>query len=202
MANQQSFSSLLNVTAALIALSLPFTSPVASFAQEQGDTPSASELLNAPVTNLRIGETSDEEHPAVPDMNDAGSIQRGMALYNQMNCVGCHAPNGGGGMGPALSNPQFIYGSEPVNIYLSIAQGRPHGMPAWSQMLPEEAIWDMVAYIKSISNEEQESWGRTVSRDAFRIEQVPAQIISTPEPWAHTRPFSFGRPGLEQKTEK
>lgn len=202
MANQQSFSSLLNVTAALIALSLPFTSPDASFAQEQGAAPSASELLSAPITNLRIGGTSGDEPLAVPDMKDADSIQRGMALYNQMNCVGCHAPNGGGGMGPALSNPQFIYGSEPVNIYLSIAQGRPRGMPAWSQMLPEEAIWDMVAYIKSISNEEQETWGRTVSRDAFTIEQVPAQIISTPEPWAHTRPFSFGRPGPEQKKEK
>lgn len=202
MANRQSFSSLLNATAAMLALCLPFALPAATHAQDQGAAPSASELLNAPVTNLRIGDTSDDDHPAVPDMKDADAIQRGMALYNQMNCVGCHAPNGGGGMGPSLSNSRFVYGSDPVNIFLSIAQGRPRGMPAWSQMLSEDVIWDMVAYIQSISNEEQEAWGRTVSRDAFRIEQVPAQIISTPEPWSHTRPFSFGRQTSEQQKQK
>lgn len=202
MANQQSFSSLLNVTAALIALNLPFILPGASHAQDQGAAPSASELLNAPVTNLRIGDTSDAQHPAVPDLKNADAIQRGMALYDQMNCVGCHAPNGGGGMGPSLSNSQYIYGSDPVNIYLSIAQGRPRGMPAWSQMLPEDAIWDLVAYIQSISKQEQQAWGRTVSTDTFKIEQVPAQIISTPDPWAHTRPFSFGRQTSDQQKQK
>jgi len=201
MANQRFFSSLLNVTTALLALGLPFAVS-SSFAQEEGATPSASQLLDTPVTNLRIGDTSNDERPPIPDLRNAEAIQRGMDLYNQMNCVGCHAPNGGGGMGPALSNSEFIYGSDPINIFLSIAQGRPRGMPAWNQMLAEESIWDMVAYILSISNEERQAWGNTVSRDTFKIEQVPAQMISTPEPWAHTRPFSFGKPTPENKGDK
>ena len=41
------------------------------------------------------------------------------------------------GMGPALSEGQFIYGSSPANLFLSIYQGRPNGMPAWGEILPE-----------------------------------------------------------------
>lgn len=185
----------LPASAALLAFILPFSFPSTPFAQEQKDdvTPSASEILNTPITTLRIGDTSGDHRAPTPDLKNAEAIQRGMDLYNQMNCVGCHAPNGGGGMGPSLSNSQFIYGSDPLNIFLSIAQGRPRGMPAWNQLLSEDAIWDMVAYVKSISSEQQPGWGRTVALDAFKIEQVPAQIISTPDPWAHTRPFGFGR---------
>lgn len=56
--------------------------------------------------------------------------------------VGCHAANGGGGMGPALSEGRFIYGSNPANLFLSIYQGRPNGMPAWGEILPESTIWE------------------------------------------------------------
>ena len=38
---------------------------------------------------------------------------------------------GGGGIGPPLMDDRWIYGSAPENIYASIVQGRPNGMPAW-----------------------------------------------------------------------
>ena len=60
--------------------------------------------------------------------------------------------NGGGGMGPALSKRTFTYGSAPANIYLTIVQGRPNGMPAWGSVLPSGIVWDLVAYVRSISN--------------------------------------------------
>ena len=39
--------------------------------------------------------------------NDAQAVERGMKYFTAFNCVGCHAANGGGGMGPALSNSNF-----------------------------------------------------------------------------------------------
>jgi cytochrome c oxidase cbb3-type subunit 3 len=117
-----------------------------------------------------------------------------MRAFNAFNCVGCHMSNGGGGMGPALSNSFFVYGGEPENIYLTIVQGRPNGMPAWGAVLPEDIIWDVVAYVTSISKEPpNKSWGVTVTAGSPDIEQVPAELQSTARPWDHTQKFSNGQ---------
>ncbi|UIJ71014.1 cytochrome c [Aurantimonas sp. HBX-1] len=158
---------------------------------------SASELVHVPVTTLYPGDVK-VDVPIVNPMDDPAAVQRGMQYYNQFNCVGCHAPNGAGGMGPSLSNHVWIYGSEPENIYLSILQGRPAGMPVWGGMLPDQVIWDLVAYIKSISRESKAPWGRTVSADGFTIEQVPAEFLQTADPWAYTTPFSYGQAPFEK----
>jgi cytochrome c oxidase cbb3-type subunit 3 len=121
-----------------------------------------------------------------------------MTYFNQFNCIGCHAPNGGGGMGPSLSNSTFIYGSEPENIYLTILQGRPKGMPAWGNILPDHVIWDLVTYISGISKKPSEPWGKTTSVSGFKIEQIPAEFMSTVSPWKHTAPFSYGQAPFEK----
>ena len=67
-----------------------------------------------------------------------------------MNCTGCHF-NGGGGMGPALMSGHWRYGGRIEQIYESIAQGRPNGMPSWQFVLQPQQIWDLAAYVKSLS---------------------------------------------------
>ena len=62
------------------------------------------------------------------------AIAAGKELFGQMNCTGCHF-NGGGGMGPALMSGHWRYGGRIDQIYASIAQGRPNGMP-WSERKP------------------------------------------------------------------
>jgi hypothetical protein len=59
-------------------------------------------------------------------------------------------------------------------------------------------IWDIVAYIESISQEPAPPWGVTTSADAFTIEQVPAEYIATAKPWEHTTPFSYSQPPQEK----
>jgi cytochrome c oxidase cbb3-type subunit III len=118
----------------------------------------ASELVHVPVVNLFPGAVPVRPSVANPVADDPAAAQRGMEYFNQMNCVGCPAPNGAGGMGPSLSNATFLYGHEHENIYLSILQGRPNGMPAWGRMLPDQVIWDLVAYIESISREPTPPW--------------------------------------------
>jgi cytochrome c oxidase cbb3-type subunit 3 len=155
--------------------------------------PGPEAMLQVPVTGLIPGATG--AGPAIrnPVADDPAAAQRGMTHFAAFNCIGCHADNGGGGMGPALSNRQFIYGADPANLYLSIAQGRPNGMPAWGAMLPEAVIWDLVAYVRGLSDVPKEEWGRTVSATSPALEQVPAESMQTARPWEHTRKFSSGQ---------
>ena len=78
------------------------------------------------------------------------AIADGEQLFDQMNCTGCHF-NGGGGMGPALMSGHWRYGGRMEQIYESIAQGRPNGMPSWQFVLQPQQIWDLAAYVKSLS---------------------------------------------------
>src|SRR5438270_13486289 len=50
---------------------------------------------------------------------NAYQLAQGKTLFRQMNCNGCHS-NGGGGMGPALIDDEWIYGSSIENIVATI----------------------------------------------------------------------------------
>lgn len=88
-----------------------------------------------------------------PAEGNAYAISQGQRLFNWYNCSGCHA-QGGGGMGPPLMDRRFTYGGEPANIYDTIVKGRPNGMPTWGGRIPEFQIWQLVAYVRSLSGSE------------------------------------------------
>ena len=75
--------------------------------------------------------------------------------------LNCHF-NGGGGMGPALMSGHWRYGGQMDQIYESIAQGRPNGMPTWQGTLVPSLIWDLAAYVKSLSESAPSSASQTV----------------------------------------
>jgi cytochrome c oxidase cbb3-type subunit III len=83
---------------------------------------------------------------------NAYAVSEGQKLYNQYNCVGCHA-NGGGGIGPPLMDDMWIYGAEPQSIRASIVQGRPNGMPSFRGKISEQQVWEIVAYVRSMSGQ-------------------------------------------------
>jgi cytochrome c oxidase cbb3-type subunit III len=82
--------------------------------------------------------------------NNPWAISEGKRLFGWYNCSGCHA-RGGGGMGPPLMDDRWLYGERPEQIFASIASGRPNGMPAWGTRLPEVHVWQLVAYVQSLS---------------------------------------------------
>lgn len=87
-----------------------------------------------------------------PYSNNAYAVSEGENLYNSYNCVGCHA-HGGGGMGVPLIDREWIYGSSPKEIYKSIVEGRPNGMPSFGGKIPEQQVWEIVAYVRSMSGQ-------------------------------------------------
>ena len=90
--------------------------------------------------------------PVVRNPYDANAwaISEGRRYYEQMNCAGCHAPGGGGGIGPALTDDAWIYGADPENIFDTIVKGRPRGMPAFRGRLGNTEVWKLVAYVRTL----------------------------------------------------
>jgi cytochrome c oxidase cbb3-type subunit III len=112
-------------------------------APREAITPRLSELQPGPTLILAKSEEG------VYDDNAWGTTE-GKRLFNWMNCSGCHA-NGGGGMGPALMDDVWIYGAEPEQIYHTIIEGRPNGMPSFKDRLTPQQVWQIVAYVRSLS---------------------------------------------------
>jgi cytochrome c oxidase cbb3-type subunit III len=81
----------------------------------------------------------------------ADGANEGRQYYMAFNCAGCHGGQGGGGIGPPFLVPDFIYGGDAGNIFQSIIQGRPQGMPAYGGKAPDEVIWKIVAYVQSLA---------------------------------------------------
>jgi cytochrome c oxidase cbb3-type subunit 3 len=87
---------------------------------------------------------------AAPYYDNADAVNTGKRLFSQYNCSGCHS-NGGGGMGPALMDDEWIYGSRLEQIHATLVEGRPNGMPSWGGKIPDEQLWQLAAYVRSMS---------------------------------------------------
>ncbi|HEU4708819.1 MAG TPA: c-type cytochrome [Methylophilaceae bacterium] len=120
---------------------------------QPGETksPSAEQLLQVEVGQTRIPHTAGQADVRNPYAGDSNAVAQGRMLFDAMNCSGCHAAQGGGGMGPPLSDNVWIYGNDPAQIYLTILQGRPNGMPSFAKALPPNAIWQLVSYVETLS---------------------------------------------------
>ncbi|HYB94547.1 MAG TPA: cytochrome c [Vicinamibacterales bacterium] len=102
------------------------------------------------LTSLQPGAPSTSGMKESPLEDNAYALSEGKRLYSAYNCVGCHA-KGGGAIGPALMDHRWIYGSRPEQIYATIIQGRPNGMPAFGGRIPDQQVWQLVAYVQSMS---------------------------------------------------
>jgi cytochrome c oxidase cbb3-type subunit 3 len=83
-------------------------------------------------------------------LGNAYHVSQGKKWFGAFNCNGCHS-NGGGGSGPPLMDNKWTYGGEIENIVQSIREGRPNGMPSWRGKITDEQIWELAAYVLSMS---------------------------------------------------
>lgn len=84
--------------------------------------------------------------------DNAWAVGEGKRLYEAMNCVGCHA-HGGGAIGPPLIDDKWIYGSGGQHIFNTIVEGRPNGMPSFRGKLTDQQVWQLAAYVRSMSGQ-------------------------------------------------
>ncbi len=131
-------------------------------------------------TETRTGKGKDYE-------NNAYHMSEGKRLYSWFNCVGCHA-NGGGGMGPPLMDDEWIYGSDPENIFATIVEGRPNGMPSFRGRIPDYQVWQLAAYVRSMSGQAPmdaapaRSDHMNVKKPESQTKKETPQNVSVPQP--------------------
>jgi cytochrome c oxidase cbb3-type subunit 3 len=138
------------VALAVLALAL---APSGCKREERGfrvQPPSADRAKTISQSDLHPGATAPPPFVANEYEENAEAVSNGQQLFGQYNCSGCHA-NGGGGMGPALMDDKWIYGSDPANIFATIVEGRPNGMPSFRGKIPDYQVWQIVAYVRSMS---------------------------------------------------
>jgi cytochrome c oxidase cbb3-type subunit 3 len=121
-----------------------------------------------------------------PFDDNALAVSEGKRLFSAYNCVGCHA-NGGGAMGPPLMDETWIYGSEPQNIFATITEGRPNGMPSFRGRIPDYQVWQLVAYVRSLSGNvpKAAASGRPDQMQVHRQDQSLPQLAPRGAPAPH-----------------
>lgn len=84
-------------------------------------------------------------------LTDAADLNAGKATF-QTNCVACHMADGGGGIGPNLTDDHWILGGGIKNIFHTISEGgrAGKGMIAWKQSLKPAEIAQVASYVISL----------------------------------------------------
>jgi cytochrome c oxidase cbb3-type subunit 3 len=68
-------------------------------------------------------------------------------------CAACHRADGGGNIGPNLTDEFWIHGDKPQDIWSTVHNGIPaKGMPTWGPQIGEAKVASVVAYVLSIRN--------------------------------------------------
>jgi cytochrome c oxidase cbb3-type subunit 3 len=69
-------------------------------------------------------------------------------------CASCHRADLKGQIGPNLVDNEWVHGAEPLVIFKTIAEGVPaKGMPGWQQILGEDRVVELTAFILSHHSE-------------------------------------------------
>jgi cytochrome c oxidase cbb3-type subunit 3 len=68
-------------------------------------------------------------------------------------CVVCHGDKAEGKIGPNLTDPNWLHGGAPSQIFASIRNGVPaKGMPSWGPVLGEANVASLTAYVLTLRN--------------------------------------------------
>jgi cytochrome c oxidase cbb3-type subunit III len=82
---------------------------------------------------------------------DAAIIAKGKEIYS-INCSPCHKNDGGGGIGPNLTDEFWIHGGHVKNVYSTVKNGVPEkGMISWATVLSPEQLRDVSFFVMSLN---------------------------------------------------
>ncbi len=96
----------------------------------------------------KAGNNVDEN--TVTLLTDAASIGEGKDLYSK-NCVACHLPDGGGIVGPNLTDDYWLHGGGIKDIFKTIKYGwQDKGMKSWKDDFSAKQIQELASFVKSL----------------------------------------------------
>ncbi len=93
-----------------------------------------------------------------PYRGDDAALAQGAETWRTI-CVACHLPEGTGLVGPSLVDPFWKYGNSDEELFSTVSDGRPAGMPPWGPQLGAEKIWKVLAYMETLPRTEEPGMG-------------------------------------------
>lgn len=111
-------------------------------------------------------------------LTEASELAKGKAIF-ETNCVACHRADGGGQIGPNLTDDHWILGGGIKNIFHTISKGGRDGkgMVAWNAMLKPTEIQHVASYIISLKGTNPKE-AKAPEGDVWvdEIEKAPAEV--------------------------
>jgi cytochrome c oxidase cbb3-type subunit 3 len=116
---------------------------------------------------------------------DASDLNAGKAIFVE-KCQQCHAADGGGGVGPNLTDPYWLHGGSMSDIFKTVKYGVPSkGMIAWESQLRPVEMAQVSSYIKSLEGTTpaapKEPQGELWSAPTDEAAPADSTMESTPE---------------------
>ena len=94
---------------------------------------------------MALGDLTDAQ--LVEMSKNPAIVKQGAEIY-ATTCFACHLANGGGQIGPNLTDEFWMHGGLPTQILKTVRDGVPDkGMLAWKQQLGEEKVRAVTAYV-------------------------------------------------------
>lgn len=90
-------------------------------------------------------------------LEEESDLQAGEKIY-QINCAVCHRADGGGGIGPNLTDKHWILGGGIKNVFKTVSEGgRPgKGMVSWKSDLSAKEMQQVSSYVLTLQENNPE----------------------------------------------
>lgn len=115
------------------------------------DEVAAANVKYAPIIAEREAEAKAKAEAAGADAGPtAAEAEAGKALF-VANCVACHGADATGGIGPNLTDGEWIHGGTFKEIRHTVTDGvGDKGMPSWGPILGDEKVRQLSAYVHGL----------------------------------------------------
>lgn len=110
---------------------------------EQGEAAKLAYLASA---------ANNVDENTVTTLTDAADIEAGKAVFVQV-CAACHGADGGGSVGPNLTDDYWLHGGGIKNIFRTITVGVPEkGMKSWKEDYSPRQIQQIASFIQTLKD--------------------------------------------------
>jgi len=128
------------------------------YQQERAAVEARAAQLLAPLAALPVAEL----------VNNEQAMSTAHNLFQQ-NCAQCHGSDGGGAKGfPNLRDASWQWGSDADSVVATIAGGRIAAMPPWGEVLGEQGVTEVVAYVQKLSGQQADATLATAGEARFQ----------------------------------
>ncbi|WP_237390470.1 cbb3-type cytochrome c oxidase N-terminal domain-containing protein [Fulvivirga sediminis] len=119
--------------------------PSEEYAIEMNEAQEAALLRQANMPKSNIDETN------VELVDDPALLSKGRQVFIN-NCAACHREDGGGGIGPNLTDEYWLHGGGIKNVFATIKHGVPEkGMISWEPLLSPTQMQNVASFVISLA---------------------------------------------------